>query len=525
MNEQRTISQSRARWFALTAISSLVLAMLIISITGYLGGIQAVGAAFQADGAIGRPLAEALPRSLSERLFPRPVDDQALVAYGVIQADQIALASEFGGRVAQVYVADGDKVNIGDQVLQLDTSLVDAKIEAARAAVAMAEAGVDQIKAGVRPGQIKVAEAQLAQARAGQWAATLAVSDTLNLVESPQDILMQIAVTRARIDAAAHEVAQAVALKDAAEMAKNRFGQVNEQWGDVDSYRALVRSGSLIDLPEEYQGRLPGALEGTYNVRGFEIEVKDGNFDVYKQVDVNIPLQLHLTPNDWWQAWVGVNAATAREEGLQASLSQLYRQYAEPISLQAQASQAAAALAQADAQVAAAQAQVDGLKAGASAANVDVVEAQLEQARAVLNSLLAERELLGIASSLDGLVIDVLARPGEVIAPGAALATVADLTDLRLTVYVPENQIGAARPNQEVQVFVDAYPNRAFAGHVVRVADQAQFTPRNITTIDERINLVFAVEIHLQNTEGLLKPGMAAEAFFSDTLAQATTVR
>ncbi|UCG24141.1 MAG: efflux RND transporter periplasmic adaptor subunit [Chloroflexota bacterium] len=525
MNEQETTTRSRARWIGVTAISSLLLTMLIIGFAGYLGGIQAVGVAFQAGGAIGQPLAEALPSSLSERLFPRPVDDQALVASGVIQADQVALASEFGGRVAQLFVADGDKVNIGDQVLQLDTSLVDAKIEAAQVAVAMAEAAVARAKAGARPGQLKVAEAQLAQALTGQLAATLAVSDTLALVESPQDILTQIAVTRARIDAAAHEVAQAMALKDAAEMAKNRFGQVNDQWGGVDSYRAHVRGGSLVDLPEEYQSQLPGVLEGTYNVRGFEIEVQDGSFDVYKQVDVNIPLQFHLTPNDWWQAWVGVNAATAREEGLQASLSQLYRQYAEPISLQAQASQAAAALAQADAQVAAAQAQVDGLKAGATAASVDVVEAQLEQAQAVLNSLLAERELLGIVSSLDGLVVDVLARPGEVVAPGAALVTVADLADLRLTVYVPENQVGLVRPNQEVQLFVDGYPDRAFAGHVVRIADQAQFTPRNITTIDERINLVFAVELHLDNADGLLKPGMAAEAFFSDTLTQTTTAR
>jgi HlyD family secretion protein len=117
-------------------------------------------------------------------------------------------------------------------------------------------------------------------------------------------------------------------------------------------------------------------------------------------------------------------------------------------------------------------------------------------------------------------VIRVLVRPGEVVAPGAALATIADLSNLNLTVYVPENQVGQVRPGQAVTLTVDGYPDRAFQGQVVRIADQAEFTPRNVTTVDERVNLVFAVDIHLANPGGLLKPGMSAEAIFSLTSAE-----
>jgi HlyD family secretion protein len=65
---------------------------------------------------------------------------------------------------------------------------------------------------------------------------------------------------------------------------------------------------------------------------------------------------------------------------------------------------------------------------------------------------------------------------------------------------------------QEVEIRVDAYPDRAFEGQVRNIAREAEFTPRNIQTQEERVNLVFAVEVAIPNPEGLLKPGMPADA-------------
>jgi HlyD family secretion protein len=113
-----------------------------------------------------------------------------------------------------------------------------------------------------------------------------------------------------------------------------------------------------------------------------------------------------------------------------------------------------------------------------------------------------------------GVVVDVMVHPGEVAAAGATLLTVADLSEVRLVVYLPQSQIGRVSLEQGVEVTVDAFPGRVFTGRVVHIADQAEFTPRNVATTEERANLVLAVEILLANEANALKPGMPAEAVF-----------
>jgi HlyD family secretion protein len=66
--------------------------------------------------------------------------------------------------------------------------------------------------------------------------------------------------------------------------------------------------------------------------------------------------------------------------------------------------------------------------------------------------------------------------------------------------------------NQPVQVTVDAFSGRTFEGRVTHIADEAQYTPRNVATQDERVNTVYAVEVLLPNGDGLLRPGMTADA-------------
>ena len=77
---------------------------------------------------------------------------------------------------------------------------------------------------------------------------------------------------------------------------------------------------------------------------------------------------------------------------------------------------------------------------------------------------------------------------------------------------MPTGQIGRVRLGQSAAVNVDAYPGRVFTGTVTYVADRAEFTPRNVQTQEERVKTVFAVEVALENPEGLLKPGMPADA-------------
>jgi HlyD family secretion protein len=121
---------------------------------------------------------------------------------------------------------------------------------------------------------------------------------------------------------------------------------------------------------------------------------------------------------------------------------------------------------------------------------------------------------LDITSPMDGVVVDMTAYLGEVVAPGAPLPTVADLSEMHLTVYLPEMHMGRVHLGQRVEVAVDSFPGQVFEGRVTHIADRAEFTPRNVATQEERLNTFYAVEVRLPNAEGLLKPGMPADATF-----------
>jgi len=444
-------------------------------------------------------------------------------ASGLIYADQVLLSSEYGGRVHALPVQEGAPVTAGQVVVQLDTSLVDAEIAIAQAAVDLAQAGLDLARAGARPGQIEAAEAQLAQAQAAQVAAAQAVSDTLELVENPQEILLQISVLRARAQATEYKLAGALALKDAAEIGKDQFYEAQDAIREAGGpgkrqFRAKIAEGTLAQirdrLPPAVRDQLPN-IDGTYTLGSFEVEVSGGTYTVYRWVTVNLnlPFEAHLAPNLWWQAWIGVNTTAAEKDGIEAALAQLYDQYAQPIELQAQADQAVAALIQAEAQVALAQAQVDGLKAGATEEQLSTLEAQVAQAQAALEALLIKKDQMQIRAPIDGMVVDLSVHEGEVAARGATLVTLANLDAVTLEVYLPETQVGLVHLDSPVQVRVDSF-DRDFHGTVSHIADSAQFTPRNVATREERVNLVFAVQIDLDNVDGALKPGMPADATF-----------
>ena len=95
--------------------------------------------------------------------------------------------------------------------------------------------------------------------------------------------------------------------------------------------------------------------------------------------------------------------------------------------------------------------------------------------------------------------------------PGAALLELADLEHLTLTVYVPEDRYGQVALGEQVTVTVDSFPGQAFRGTVSRIADQAEFTPRNVQTVEGRTTTVFAVDLALDPSDGRLKPGMPAD--------------
>jgi HlyD family secretion protein len=117
-----------------------------------------------------------------------------------------------------------------------------------------------------------------------------------------------------------------------------------------------------------------------------------------------------------------------------------------------------------------------------------------------------------VHSPVAGVVLSQDAFAGEVIQPGQALYVVTDPSHLTLRIYVPAGRMNDVRLGQPAEVRVDAYPTTSFRGTVNRIAEQAEYTPRNVQTQEERVKTVFAVEVALENPEGLLKAGMPADA-------------
>ena len=111
----------------------------------------------------------------------------------------------------------------------------------------------------------------------------------------------------------------------------------------------------------------------------------------------------------------------------------------------------------------------------------------------------------------DGIMQVRYVEPGELVTPGSILASVTNLQDMWIMAYVSEKNLGKIKLGQHAQVFVDSFPNKPFPGKVVFISTEAEFTPKNIQTKEERVKLVYAVKVHINNDQELLKVGMPAD--------------
>ena len=119
-----------------------------------------------------------------------------------------------------------------------------------------------------------------------------------------------------------------------------------------------------------------------------------------------------------------------------------------------------------------------------------------------------------VYSPLAGVILTKNYEVGEYVMPGSAITTIGDMSDCWVKVYVSTAQLGLIRFEEPVDVKVDAYPERTFAGRIREISQQAEFTPRQSITKAERTNLVFYIKVKLDNTEGILKAGMPADVIF-----------
>jgi HlyD family secretion protein len=408
-----------------------------------------------------------------------------LAASGIIEAEEVSVTTELGGRVAEVLADEGDLVEEGTPLFRLDDALLQAQMTQAEAALEGAQATLAQVETGASEADIAQAEALLHQAEVARDGALQALDDAKTARAEPQQLEAQIDAARTQLAIAELNVQQAIANARASDVQTAYFER---------TYPQLVE-GFDVEIP----------------VPGLPIVLKR-HFNVGEAVLSEVRRQGNLANQEAWMAWEGLLAAEEARDGARQNLRNLLDMRENPLEANALVSAAEAQYLVAEANVEVAQAQLEALRGGATDQEVGVAQSLVEQADAALGTLQVQLDKMTLYAPRTGVVLERMVSVGEIAPPNFALLTLADLDQVTLTVYVPENEIGLVKVGQAVRITVDSYPERTFEGKVVHIASSAEFTPKNVQTKEERVSTVFAVKIEIPNLDHALKPGMPADA-------------
>jgi len=406
---------------------------------------------------------------------------------GTIAAREVKISSVLGGTVSEVPVQEGQYVNEGDLLFRTDDDLLQAQrdqvlasVEVGRASLHMAQVGLenallqyDMILNGARMEASPLDEQAWRQTLPSDF--TLPVwyferseeIDSVKLeVESAEEALE---TERANLDQVLGDISNADV-----EAAEKRLLEARMAYIIAQDVRDRARQARERDEIEDYADSL-------FKTAETELEAAQSTYDgLLSDVDADELLEV--------RARLAVSKARYDSAILNLNLLRI-GEYSLPV-----------------------QAAAKGFEM--AEATVAQAEAGLGQAEAALAAIETSLEKVEVRAPSSGTVLVRNLESGETIAPGAVVITVADLEVVSLTVYVPEDRYGEIRLGQEVIITVDSFPNREFTGTVETIADKAEFTPRNVQTIDGRRSTVYAIEIRMLNPEGMLKPGMPADATF-----------
>jgi HlyD family secretion protein len=153
-------------------------------------------------------------------------------------------------------------------------------------------------------------------------------------------------------------------------------------------------------------------------------------------------------------------------------------------------------------------------KIEAAEQEVEAARAQVAAAKAALDVTEIQLGHTELKAPYTGMILSRNMEPGEVVTPSQEVLTISDLSRVDLKVFVEETEIGRIVPGQPVDVKIDTFPDKTYAGRVAYISPQAEFTPKIIQTHKERVKLVYLVKVSVPNPNYELKSGMPADAWF-----------
>jgi HlyD family secretion protein len=412
----------------------------------------------------------------------------ALRASGSIEATIVNISPEMAGKVAEVLVEEGGTVSADDPLLRLDDSLLAAQhtvaasqVDTARAAAVTTEAALasaeHQYELAVQSALI--AE-QASQARDWRFSAPVEFNQPAWYFTQTE----QLDSAQAEVDAAQAALNAAIA----------ELPKVTESLGNgafLNAEKRLSNARAAFLVADEVKINADNAAEGG-GLRDAAYDAYNAALDEVRAAQNEYNAQLSTqSAREVQEARGKVIVAQQRYDAAQARLSAMKTGYFSAPVLTAQYGLAQAKAAAEQAHIAVSQAQ----------ANLDLLNAQIAK--------------LTSYAPIDGTLLTRNVEPGEFVQPGATALTLADLSDLTITVYVPEDRYGQISLGQQALVTVDSFPGVTFQSVVSHIADQAEFTPRNVQTVEGRSSTVYAIKLKVTDVEGRLKIGMPADVTFS----------
>lgn len=411
-------------------------------------------------------------------------NDGALNASGTVEVVELTIAPEVSGRVAEILVDEGDPVQAGQVLVRLDGELLaaqrarlEASIQAADAAVSAAQA---QLEAARQQYRTTLQSALIAATPARQNAWRAPQPDQFERPVWYFSQVDQLKAARQYLDDVQNTLADEQAdLQD-----------LIDELGLAEAEGRLAQAQASFATAQELRLRAYNA-DDDQDLRDYADDLYDAALD--EMEDAQSELDELLTDDEADEVMEG----RARVALAQAQVDEAW------VAL------AALETGQQSPQVTAARIAVRQAEAGLSSARANMAQIQAE-----LDLLDLQIAWLELKAPVDGVVLNRAVEVGEVVATGAGLLSIGQLDQLRITVYLPEDRYGQLALGDTAEVTVDSYPDEIFNGVIVRIADQAEFTPRNVQTEEGRRTTVFAIELSVSDPDGLLKPGMPADVDF-----------
>ena len=443
--------------------------------------------------------------------------DGQLAASGTIESVVVNVSPEMAGKVKDVLVVEGQSLKAGDPLLSLDDSLLAAQrtvaqsgVDSARSALLTAQTGFDMAQAQY--------DATRTAARIQQGAGRL--TDWIGREPGQFDEPLwyfsrseQITAAQSEVQVAQQALQEAQANFDSIVKDLNNAAFVSAETRVSDARIGYLVAKSVRDHAQATGGKVnPDTLDLNLPAAAPAYKIK---IEVAKKLSGASDV---------------VDVANDALDAAEAELDEAQKAYDSLLTTEAadRVRTARAELSVAQERYQTALDSLSRLQTGEYSPQVTIASSGLEQAKAGLqhaqnaveqaeaNLALLDTQMtkLTVYAPMDGVVLTRNVEPGEFVQPGATAFAIANLNNITITVYVPEDRYGQIKLGQQATVAVDSFPGETFTAEVIHIADQAEFTPRNVQTVEGRSATVYAIKLKVSDSEGKLKIGMPADVSF-----------